>query len=128
MPSIRRRAAAVLAVLLLTSAGGRVWSARSLDASAALAQAPQTPAPQTPAPQTPAPNPAPQTPAPQTPPPPPAGAQPPEQPIFRTGINFVRVDVIVTDRNGNPVVDLTQDDFEVVEDDKRQTVETFRLV
>jgi hypothetical protein len=24
------------------------------------------------------------------------------QPIFRTGINFVRVDVIVTDKNGNP--------------------------
>ncbi len=40
----------------------------------------------------------------------------------------MRVDVIVTDRSGNPVVDLTQDDFEVVEDDKRQTVETFRLV
>ena len=34
---------------------------------------------------------------------------------FRTGINFVRVDVIVTDKNGNPVNDLKPDDFEVTE-------------
>lgn len=51
-----------------------------------------------------------------------------EQPVFRTGINFVRVDVIVTDRQGNPVTDLTPDDFEVFEDGQPQTVETFRLV
>jgi VWFA-related protein len=38
------------------------------------------------------------------------------------------VDVIITDRNGNPVADLTQDDFEIAEDGKPQTVETFRLV
>lgn len=60
-------------------------------------------------------------------------AGPPEvdadgQPIFRTGINFVRVDVIATDRSGAPVVDLTKDDFEVFEDNKPQAVETFRLV
>ncbi len=51
-----------------------------------------------------------------------------EQPVFRTGINFVRVDVIATDRQGNPVLDLTKDDFEVSEDGKPQAVETFRLV
>ena len=62
--------------------------------------------------------------------PPPAQAPEPDsaQQIFRTGINFVRVDVIVTDRQGNPVVDLTQDDFEIAEDNKPQTVEAFRLV
>ena len=27
----------------------------------------------------------------------------PAQPVFRTGINFIRVDAIVTDRQGNPV-------------------------
>lgn len=68
--------------------------------------------------------------APATPPAP--GQQPPaapaDQPVFRAGVNFVRVDAIVTDRQGNPVTDLTQDDFEVIEDDKRQTIDTFRLV
>ncbi len=52
----------------------------------------------------------------------------PQQPTFRTGIDFVRVDVIVTDRQGHPVTDLRQEDFEVVEDGKPQTIETFRLV
>lgn len=50
------------------------------------------------------------------------------QPVFRTGINFVRVDVIATDRQGTPIVDLTRNDFEVMEDGKPQSVETFRLV
>ena len=50
------------------------------------------------------------------------------QPVFRAGINFVRVDVIVTDKQGNPVTDLTLADFEVTEDGKPQTVETFKLV
>jgi VWFA-related protein len=63
-------------------------------------------------------------------PPPPAAQQPPPptQPTFRTGINFVRVDVIVSDKAGNPVEDLKQTDFEVLEDGKPQKVETFRLV
>ncbi|HEX8027933.1 MAG TPA: VWA domain-containing protein, partial [Vicinamibacterales bacterium] len=58
-------------------------------------------------------------------------AQPPaapDQPIFRAGINTVRVDVIVTDRQGNPVTDLTLADFEISEDGKPQKPETFRLV
>jgi VWFA-related protein len=62
----------------------------------------------------------------EQPPPQPAGDPP--QPVFRTGINFVRVDAIVTDRQGNPVSDLKQTDFEVFEDNKPQGVETFRLV
>ena len=63
-----------------------------------------------------------------------AAPQEPQQdggkpPVFRTGINFVRVDVIVTDsKTGQPVSNLTQDDFEVVEDDARQAVETFKLI
>ena len=59
---------------------------------------------------------------------PPAGTDAAGQPVFRTGINFVRVDVIVTDKQGNPVTDLTQADFEVFEDGKPQAVETFKLV
>jgi VWFA-related protein len=54
--------------------------------------------------------------------------QPPDQPIFRTGINFVRVDVIVSDRNGASVADLKQSDFEVTEDGKPQSVETFKFI
>ena len=62
------------------------------------------------------------------------GQQPPNEPaqtpppIFRTGINFVRVDVIVSDRSGGPVADLKQGDFEVTEDGKPQTIEAFRLI
>jgi VWFA-related protein len=67
-------------------------------------------------------------PTPQEPPPSQPQPAPSEQPTFRTGINFVRVDVIVTDRQGNPVTDLTQQDFEVTEDNKSQSIETFRLV
>jgi VWFA-related protein len=54
--------------------------------------------------------------------------QPAGQPIFRGGVNVVRVDAIVTDRQGNPVTDLTAEDFEVFEDNKPQTIDTFRLV
>ena len=64
-------------------------------------------------------------PAPQQPAQPPAA---PDQPIFRAGINTVRVDVIVTDKQGNPVTDLKLEDFEIQEDGKPQKAETFRLV
>src|SRR5437763_15575600 len=55
-------------------------------------------------------------------------AQPPAQPVFRTGINFVRVDVIVSDRNGANVADLKQSDFEVTEDGKPQAIENFKFI
>jgi VWFA-related protein len=54
--------------------------------------------------------------------------QPPPPPTFRTDINFVRVDVIVTDGKAQPVTDLTQTDFEVTEDGKPQKIEQFRLI
>src|SRR5437667_3444061 len=50
------------------------------------------------------------------------------QPVFRAGINFVRVDVIVSDKNGAVLSDLKQSDFEVTEDGKPQTVETFKFI
>jgi VWFA-related protein len=75
----------------------------------------------------PPPSPAPQSPPSPTPPGPPAAAQP-EQPTFRADINFVRVDVIVTDKRGNPVHDLRQEDFEITEDGKPQAIQTFKLV
>tara|TARA_Y100001949_G_scaffold169675_1_gene169884 strand:+ start:1567 stop:3624 length:2058 start_codon:yes stop_codon:yes gene_type:complete len=51
-----------------------------------------------------------------------------QQPVFRAGINFVRVDVIVTDDDNNPIIDLVADDFEIYEDGQLQTVETFEFV
>ena len=53
---------------------------------------------------------------------------PGEPPTFRADINFVRVDVIVTDRDGDPVSDLTADDFQVFEDGIPQSIEQFTLV
>ncbi len=67
----------------------------------------------------------------QAPPPAAQQQQPPQQqqPTIRSGVNFIRVDVLVTDRKtGKPVTDLKPEDFEVVEDDTPQTVETFRLI
>ena len=51
-----------------------------------------------------------------------------QQPTFRTDINFVRVDVIVNDDDGEPVTDLTAADFEVLEDGELQEIEQFRLI
>jgi hypothetical protein len=58
------------------------------------------------------------------------GAQqtPPPQATFRSGIDSISVDVIVTDKQGRPVTNLTQQDFEVREGGKVQSIETFRLV
>ena len=66
--------------------------------------------------------------APTTPGAPTAPDAPDQQPIFRAGINFVRVDAIVTDRQGNPVGDLKETDFEILEDGKPQSIEQFRFV
>ena len=63
----------------------------------------------------------------QQPAPPPD--QTPQPPIFRTGINYVRVDVIVTEnKSGNSVADLKPGDFDVLEDGKPQTIDTFKLI
>src|SRR5262245_11219138 len=61
-------------------------------------------------------------------PPPPANPHQP-RPVIRSGINFVSVDVIVTDKKtGDVVLDMKQDDFDVREDKKPQKVETFDVV
>ena len=60
--------------------------------------------------------------------PPPAARQPDQPQVIRSGINYVRVDVIVTDKDGKPVMDLTQDDFSVAEDGKPQKVDAFTVV
>lgn len=54
-------------------------------------------------------------------------AEPPEQPRFRGGANLVRLDAYVT-ADGAAVTDLTVEDFEVLEDNVPQRVESFELI
>ena len=54
---------------------------------------------------------------------------PPDEPlVFRTGVETVRFDAVVTDRKGNPVTGLTADDFTIYEDGVPQTVQVFAPV
>lgn len=59
-----------------------------------------------------------------------AAPQVPQQPAptFRGDINFVRVDAIVTDDRDQPVTDLRETDFEVLEDGKPQVIQQFKVV
>jgi VWFA-related protein len=54
--------------------------------------------------------------------------QPAQPPTFRAEANLVRVDVTVVDRHGEPVTNLTADDFAVEEDGVAQTVQSFKFV
>jgi VWFA-related protein len=60
----------------------------------------------------------------QTPPRP--GEQPPV--TFKVEVNYVEIDAVVTDQQGNFVRNLTKDDFQVFEQGKPQQVSVFSLV
>ena len=49
-------------------------------------------------------------------------------PTFQIEVNYVEVDAVITDAQGNAVTDLTVDDFEVLEDGEPQDVATFSIV
>jgi len=51
-----------------------------------------------------------------------------DQPTFRSGIQSIEVDVLVTDKSGNAVRGLTRDDFTLVEDDTPQQITNFTFV
>ena len=51
-----------------------------------------------------------------------------QQPVFRAGTDYVRVDVVVTDKSDRPITDLKKEDFEIVEHDRAQTIEDFEFV
>ena len=53
------------------------------------------------------------------------GTQP--VPVFRAGVDLVNLGVTVSDRKGGLVADLTQDDFEIYEDGKKQTIRYFAV-
>lgn len=50
-----------------------------------------------------------------------------QQPTFRSSVDFVELDVFVTDGRGEFVKDLTAADFEILDDDQPQAVSTFSL-
>src|SRR4029453_596074 len=52
-----------------------------------------------------------------------AAVQPP--PVFKAGVDLVHFGVTVTDRKGALVTDLTADDFELLEDGRKQTIRYF---
>ena len=54
-------------------------------------------------------------------------SQPPE-PILRVSVTLVQVDAVVTDAKGKPVPDLTSDDFELLQDGRRQKITNFSYV
>ncbi|MDO8680401.1 MAG: VWA domain-containing protein [Acidobacteriota bacterium] len=56
-----------------------------------------------------------------------ATGQEPQLPRFRSGANLVAVDAYVS-KDGVPVTDLRAEDLEVLEDDRPQKIESFRLV
>ena len=51
-----------------------------------------------------------------------------QQPTFQVSVNSVDVDVTVTDAQGNFVTGVTASDFEVFEDGKPQTIQTFSYI
>ena len=55
-------------------------------------------------------------------------APPPQGPTFKVRVDYVEVDVVVTDRQGNLVRDLKKEDFQVLEDGKSQSINTFTMV
>jgi Ca-activated chloride channel homolog len=52
-------------------------------------------------------------------------AQQAQQPTFRAAIDLVNFGVVVVDKQGKPVTGLTADDFEIVENGKKQSVKFF---
>jgi VWFA-related protein len=50
------------------------------------------------------------------------------QPTFRSGVELVTIDVVVTDRSGQPVHNLKASDFELFEDGKSQPIKTFQFI
>ncbi len=129
-----RSLVAAAAILALFTVHGDAQSGQGAPQAPALPSPPQQQPPRRGA------QPPPQQ-TPQQQPPQPSSQQPPDQqppdqqppgdagqPTFRAGINFVRVDAIITDKNGKAIDDLQASDFEITEDGKPQQIESFKFV
>lgn len=51
-----------------------------------------------------------------------------EDDIVKINTSVVQLDAVVTDKDGNPVFDLTRDDFDVFQDGKRKDISSFTFV
>ncbi len=51
-----------------------------------------------------------------------------QPPRFEVRVDFVEVDVVVTDRGGNRVMDLGVEDFEILEEGEAQEVASLRMI
>jgi VWFA-related protein len=50
------------------------------------------------------------------------------QPTFRSNVEYVQIDAVVTDKDDRPVTGLTQADFAIVERGKPQTISSFQFI
>jgi VWFA-related protein len=57
-----------------------------------------------------------------------APAQRPSALVFRSGVERVNVDVVVTDTSDKPVTDLTKADFSIVDNGRPQTITDFQYI
>src|SRR5436305_1601569 len=60
-----------------------------------------------------------------------AFAQTPQNPpetVIRINVNLVQLDAVVHDSKGQPVTNLTKDDFEILQDGKPQTITNFSFI
>ncbi|HQU84126.1 MAG TPA: VWA domain-containing protein [Pyrinomonadaceae bacterium] len=55
-------------------------------------------------------------------------ATPPDDDTIKISTDLIQVDVTVTDKDGKPVTDLKPEDFEVYENDKKQTITNFSFI
>ena len=51
-----------------------------------------------------------------------------DTPIFRAKVDAVELDAFVVDAAGNPVTDLTVEDFEILEDGRPQPITSFAVI
>jgi VWFA-related protein len=58
----------------------------------------------------------------------PPTTQLPQPPTFKVQVDYVEVDIVVTDRQGNHIRDLKKEDFQVLEDGKAQAISAFTMV
>ena len=52
----------------------------------------------------------------------------PQPPTFKVQVDYVEVDIVVTDRQGTHIRDLKKEDFQVLEDGKAQAISAFTMV
>jgi len=57
-----------------------------------------------------------------------APAPQPQPPTFKVQVDYVEVDIVVTDKQGTHIRDLKKEDFQVLEDGKAQTISVFTHV